>query len=44
MIRTLLIGFMLVTVTLALAACTNTVRGVGSDLEKAGKEIQKSTH
>lgn len=43
MIRTLLTVFTLVAVTLALSACTNTVRGVGQDFEKAGQEIQKST-
>ena len=44
MIRSLLIAFALVTVTLALSACTHTVRGVGEDFEKAGQEIQKTTH
>lgn len=44
MIRSLLIAFTLVALSFALSACTNTVRGVGSDLEKAGQEIQKSTH
>ena len=43
MIRSLLIAFALVTIAIGLSACTNTVRGVGSDLEKAGKEIQSST-
>jgi predicted small secreted protein len=43
MIRTLVIVFALVTIAIGLSACTNTVRGVGSDLEKAGQEIQKST-
>ena len=43
MIRTLLIAFTLVAVSLALSACTNTVRGVGEDFEKVGQEIQKST-
>jgi predicted small secreted protein len=42
MIRTLLLTFLVVAVALGLSACTNTVRGVGTDLEKAGQEIQKS--
>lgn len=43
MIRTLVIVFALVSLAIGLSACTNTVTGVGKDLEKAGKEIQKST-
>jgi|GEM_PF-5756925 len=43
MIRTLIGGFILVTLALVLSSCTNTVRGVGTDLEKAGQEIQKTT-
>ncbi len=42
--RTLLTLAILATVSVALSACTNTVRGAGVDLEKAGQEIQKSTH
>ncbi len=41
---TFLTLLMLVSVSLAFTACTNTVRGVGQDFEKAGQEIQKSTH
>ena len=36
------IAFVFVSVCLALAGC-NTVRGVGQDIEAAGKGIQKST-
>ena len=43
MIRTLLLTFIVVAVALGLSACTNTVRGVGTDLEKAGQEIKKTT-
>ncbi len=43
MIRTLIIVFALVTIAIGLSACTNTVRGVGTDIEKAGQEIQRST-
>lgn len=42
MIRTLLIAFTLVGITLALSAC-NTMHGLGTDLEKGGQEIQKAT-
>ncbi len=43
MIRTVLLTFIVVAIALSLSACTNTVRGLGSDLEKAGQEIQKTT-
>ncbi len=42
MIRTLLLTFVMVAIALGLSACSNTVRGVGTDLEKAGQEIQKT--
>ncbi len=32
----------MVAIALGLSACSNTVRGVGTDLEKAGQEIQKT--
>lgn len=43
MFRTLVIVFALVTIAIGLSACTNTVRGVGTDFEKVGQEIQRST-
>jgi predicted small secreted protein len=43
MIRTLGLVFVLVTIAIGLSSCTNTVRGVGTDIEKVGKEIQRST-
>lgn len=44
MFRTLIIVFALVTVAIGLSACNNTFRGAGEDIEKAGKEIQRSAH
>lgn len=43
MVRTLILGFVLVAVAFGLSACDNTVRGAGADIERAGQEIQKST-
>lgn len=40
--RILTLSAMLVS-SLALAACDNTVRGAGEDIERAGAAIQKST-
>ena len=42
MIRTILLGFIVVAIALSLSACTNTFRGLGTDLEKAGQEIQRT--
>ena len=44
MIRTLMIVFALVTIAIGLSGCTHTFRGAGEDIEKAGQEIQRSTH
>jgi predicted small secreted protein len=41
MIRTLILGFLVVAISLSLAAC-NTVEGIGKDFEKAGQEIQRT--
>lgn len=43
MLRTLMIVFALVTIAITMSACTNTFRGAGVDIEKAGQEIQRST-
>jgi predicted small secreted protein len=41
--KTFLFALIVTTCALSLSACTNTVRGVGADVEKAGQEIQKTT-
>ena len=43
MVRTLLLGFALVTVAISLSACNSTVRGAGADIERAGENIQQAT-
>ncbi len=40
-IRILTLSALMVS-SLALAACDNTVRGAGADIERAGEAIQKS--
>ncbi len=43
MSKYIMTAFLVTLIGVSLSACTNTVRGVGQDFEKAGQEIQKST-
>ncbi len=42
-LRILTLSTLLVS-ALSLAACNNTIRGAGEDIERAGEAIQKSTN